>query len=374
MREDRYLRWVIRLLWAGLVLAGVWAGFRWVLPWLAPFLLAAILAWLLEPLIRLLTEVCRLPRRLTAALCTLATVALLGGITALLLWRLWYELVQLAGRLPTLLGNLSALADQAESWLYRLFVALPSDLREPARQAVEELARSALALPGRMGETGAAWVADTLSALPSAGLFLFTLFLATYFFSAGRPGLRAAIRQLPSHWQNQLSCWQQAAVQAAGGWLRAQGLLLLATFAQVTVGLLLLRVEPAVLLAGLTALVDALPIFGSGTVLVPWGIWALLSGDLLRGFGLLFLYGLVTLVRSLLEPRLVGRRAGLPPLVALISMYGGFRLFGILGLLLAPLAAVVIWQLWIEGKPDPEVKKGTAPKPSPRKDPPCDQC
>ena len=148
----------------------------------------------------------------------------------------------------------------------------------------------------------------------------------------------------------------------------------MATFAQVTVGLLLLRVEPAVLLAGLTALVDALPIFGSGTVLVPWGIWALLSGDLLRGFGLLFLYGLVTLVRSLLEPRLVGRRAGLPPLVALISMYGGFRLFGILGLLLAPLAAVVIWQLWMEGKPDPEVKKGTAPKPSPRKDPPCNQC
>ena len=76
------------------------------------------------------------------------------------------------------------------------------------------------------------------------------------------------------------------------------------------------------------ALVDALPIFGSGTVLVPWGIWALLSGDLPRGFGLLFLYGLVTLVRSLLEPRLVSRRAGLPPLVALISMYGGFRLFG----------------------------------------------
>ena len=68
MREDRYLRWVIRLLWAGLVLAGVWAGFRWVLPWLAPFLLAAILAWLLEPLIRLLTEVCHLPRRLAAAL------------------------------------------------------------------------------------------------------------------------------------------------------------------------------------------------------------------------------------------------------------------------------------------------------------------
>ena len=374
MREDRYLRWVIRLLWAGLVLAAVWVCFRWVLPWLAPFLLAAILAWLLEPPVRLLTQRCRLPRRLAAALCTLAAAALVVGGAALLLWRLWYELVQLAGRLPALLGNLSTLADQAEQWLYRLFVALPSDLREPARQAVEELVRSALALPGRLGKSGAAWAASALSALPSAGLFLFTLFLAAYFFSADRPGLRAVVRQLPHRWQNRLSRWRQAAAQAAGGWLRAQGLLLLATFVQVTVGLLLLRVQPAVLLASLTALVDALPIFGSGTVLVPWGLWALMRGDLLRGLGLLFLYGLVTLVRSLLEPRLVGQRAGLPPLAALVSMYAGFQIFGILGLLAAPLAAVVVWQLWTEGGPASDMKKGAASKPSPETDPPCDQC
>ena len=71
------------------------------------------------------------------------------------------------------------------------------------------------------------------------------------------------------------------------------------------------------LLAGLTALVDALPVFGVGTVLLPWGAAALLLGDVRLGLGLLLLYGVVTRVRSLLEPRLVGRRIGLPPLAAL---------------------------------------------------------
>lgn len=370
MGEDKYLRWVVRLLWAGLTAAALWAAVRWVLPWLAPFLLAALLARLLEGPVRLLTHRCRLPRRVAAALCTLAAAGLVMGIATLLVWRLWYELVRLAGQLPTLLGNLTALTDQVQGWLYRLFVALPSDLREPAREAAAQLARTVLALPGQLGQGGAAWIAGLLSSLPSAGLFLFTLFLAAYLLSSGKPGLEAAFHQLPPLWQAKLKRWYGAAGRAAGGWLRAQGLLLLATFAQVAAGLLLLRVEPALLLAALTALVDALPILGSGAVLAPWGVWCLLSGEPLRGLGLLLLYGAVTLVRSLLEPRLIGQRAGLPPLAALVSLYVGFRAFGILGLLAAPLAAVVIWQLWTENPENPDTKKGAAPRPSPRTDDP----
>lgn len=364
MREDRYLRGVIRLLWVGLILAALWAGLRWLLPLAAPFLLAAALAWLMEPAVRFLSVRCRLPRRLAAVLCTLAAAGLAVGGAALLLWRLWYELTQLAGRLPALLSKLDGLAQQAESWLYRLFVALPDQLREPARQATEALGQSLLALPGWLGEAVVSRAVQGLSGLPSAGLFLFTAFLAAYFFSAGKPGLRAAFAQLPPLWQTRLGRWKQVTVQAVGGWLRAQGLLVLATFTQVAVGLLLLRVEPAILLAGLTALVDALPIFGSGAVLLPWGLWALLSGDYPLGLGLFALYGLVTLVRSLLEPRLVGQRAGLPPLAALISMYAGFRLFGVAGMILAPLAAVVAWQLWMD-----QSQKGTATRPSPRSEP-----
>lgn len=347
MGEDRYERQVLRLLWAGLMAAAVWAGLRWVLPWLAPFLAAGVLAWLLEPAVGVLTVHCRLPRRWAALVSVLAAATLLGGGAALLAWRLWYELALLAGRLPALLAEAAAWAEAAEAWLYRLFVALPVQLRQPAWQAVEELGRWVTALPGWLGERAVGWGTGLLSALPEAGLFLFTTFLGACFLLADRPGLVRAAEQLPASWQRELGRWRQAVRAAAGDWLRVQGVLMLLTFGQLAVGLLALGVGPGVLLAGLIALVDALPIFGSGVVLLPWSLGALLTGRVPLGLGLAGLFLLVTVVRSALEPRLMGRRAGLPPLAALVCLYVGFQLFGVWGMLLAPVGVLVARELWL---------------------------
>ena len=108
---------------------------------------------------------------------------------------------------------------------------------------------------------------------------------------------------------------------------------------------ILLRVDLALLLAAAIALVDALPIFGTGTVLIPWAVLELLAGNLRLALGLLALYLVVWLVRSLLEPRLLGARAGLPPLPALMAMYVGFRAFGVAGMVLAPLVLLLLKEL-----------------------------
>lgn len=105
MPENRHLRFLLRLLYAALALAGLWLALRFLLPWLLPFLLAFGLAALLEPAVRLLMERLHLPRRGAAALCTAAlTAAVLGGL-ALVVWRVGYELSLLLGRLPTLLAG-----------------------------------------------------------------------------------------------------------------------------------------------------------------------------------------------------------------------------------------------------------------------------
>ena len=97
------------------------------------------------------------------------------------------------------------------------------------------------------------------------------------------------------------------------------------------------------------ALVDALPVFGTGTVLLPWALVTFLSGDWKLALGLLALYGLVSLVRSLLEPKLVGDKVGLPPLAALFAMYLGFKALGVPGMILAPLAAIFVKRLHDSG-------------------------
>ena len=347
MEQERYLRRVLRLLWVGLVLGGLWIGTTWALPLMLPFLLGAGGACLIEPLVRLFRQSFGIPRRWGAMLCTAGLVLLTAGSGALLLWRLCYEAIQLARQLPELLLQLDGIAQGINGWIEGLLTALPPQIQHEAQQIVQAIARQLLALPGWLGGAAAAGAVQWLSGLPEAGLFLFTVVLSLYFLSAGREGLAAAAATLPPGWQQRLAHWRQAIGRAVGSWLRAQGILALACFGWSAAGLLLLGVEPALLLAGLVALADALPVLGSGVVLIPWGGVALLLGQVPLCIGLLLLWGTITLNRSILEPRLVGRQVGLPPLFGLLSMYLGFRLSGLSGLILYPLGAAVAWQLWM---------------------------
>ncbi len=361
MEEGRERRWMVRLLGLVLGATGAWIVARWVLPLTLPFLVGAVGAWLMEPVVRLLCKRFRLPRRWAAGVCTLGLAAGAAAVVGLVLWRLWYEAVRLVSGLPALLEEMEWLLDWGEEWLTRGLIALPPELRQGILQAAEGGGGALLALPGQVGS----WLAGAAAGLPGAGLFLFAALLATYYLSAGRPGLSAALDCLPLELKERVLGWLGAAGQALRGWLKAQGILALTSFGLSALGLLVLGVEPALLAAGGIALVDALPVLGSGAVLVPWALVVLLLGDLPLGLGLLVLYAGLTVTRSLLEPRLVGRQAGLPPLLALVSMYAGFRLLGVGGLILAPLGAMVAWQLWMGERTQ---KRGAAQPPPPTGD------
>ena len=127
---------------------------------------------------------------------------------------------------------------------------------------------------------------------------------------------------------------------SVGGWLLAQLKLSGVTAVLLFLGFWALQIPYFALWAVLTAFVDALPVLGTGAVLIPWSLVCFLQGQKVRGLGLLGIYALVWLVRSVLEPKLVGRQLGLDPLVTLVSMYAGYKVFGLAGLILAPVAAV----------------------------------
>ena len=94
---------------------------------------------------------------------------------------------------------------------------------------------------------------------------------------------------------------------------------------------------------------DCLPVFGTGTVLVPWGALCLLTGNVPKGLGLLALYGVISLVRSVLEPKIMAAQVDLPPLAALAAMYVGFCAFGVAGMVLCPMALLCVKQLHDSG-------------------------
>ena len=125
----------------------------------------------------------------------------------------------------------------------------------------------------------------------------------------------------------------------------AQGKLVCVTFAVLTAGFFLLQIPHPLLWAAITCVVDILPILGTGTVLIPWSIVCFLQGETMRAVGLLGIYAVVGLLRSVLEPRLLGKQLGLDPLTTLLALYAGYRFWGLLGMVFAPVLAALVVQI-----------------------------
>ncbi|MBQ7713398.1 MAG: AI-2E family transporter, partial [Oscillospiraceae bacterium] len=185
-------------------------------------------------------------------------------------------------------------------------------------------------LAGRMLSS----LAALASALPRVLLGGATAVLATCFLSASLPELRALLRK--SAHGGALRRLGGGVTRSVGHWLRAELALCAVTFGEVLAGLLFLREPYALLLALLITLVDALPVFGTGTVLVPWAAAELLLQNAPKAALLGALYLVTLAVRGALEPRLLGAKAGLPPVVSLLAMYLGFCAFGVTGMVLCP--------------------------------------
>ncbi len=125
--------------------------------------------------------------------------------------------------------------------------------------------------------------------------------------------------------------------------------LLLITFSELVIGLLLLRVERGVVLALIISLLDLMPVFGTGTVLIPWAVYSIICEKYFFGIGLIILYSIISLVRSIIEPKIIGKQIGLHPLIALISVFIGLKLFGFIGIFIVPLSIMLIYKLFDNG-------------------------
>ena len=185
------------------------------------------------------------------------------------------------------------------------------------------------------------------AALPRFFLGAATSVLAIYFTSSSLPELRGLIRSVCSpRAQKNLARARAGLTASLARWLRAELTLCLITFTLLLAGLSFLRQPYALLLSFLITLVDALPVFGVGTVLIPWAIIEIIFQNVPKSIALLILYLLAFTLRSALEPRLLGAQAGLPPILSLLAMYLGFCSMGVVGMVFFPFLLLLGTQLF----------------------------
>lgn len=330
---------------------GLWVGARYLLPLFLPFLLGTGLALLAEPLVRLLSGRLRLPRALAAGLGVAAAFAGMTVLIAMVLGILVRELGALAGVLPDLTQTARSGVILLRDRLLQLADQSPQSLQPMLRDSVGRFFSGGTALLDRVFGYGLTLAGTVLGHVPQGALTLGTGVVSGFMISAKLPRIRRWLaRHLPVERLRPLVEALARLRRALGGWILAQIKLAGVTLGILLAGLLILRVPYAPLWAAGICLLDALPVLGTGTVLLPWALVAFLQADRARGVGLLGIYAVITLTRSVLEPRLVGKQLGLDPLVTLFSLYAGYRIWGLMGMILAPLAAVTAVQL-VQARP-----------------------
>lgn len=335
-----------KLLTLTALLAGLFLGVRYLLPLIFPFLLGGTLALAAEPIVRFGCKKLRLPRPVAAGIGVSMSFAFLAMIVLMLTALALRQLRTLAGVLPDLEGSIRGGMDSLSSRLLELAAKAPGGIGTILTQKINDLFSGGSQVLDQAMAYLLRLASGILSQVPGRALSFGTAIIASFMISAKLPKLKSALRaRLGTRKLQPVLDTLRQLRHSLGCWLKAELKLSGITFFVALLGLLLLRISYAPLWAAVIALVDAFPVLGSGTILVPWSLIAFLRGDHLTAFGLLGLYAAAAVTRTVLEPRLVGRQLGLDPLVTLLALYAGFKLFGLGGMILAPILAVTTTQL-----------------------------
>ena len=348
-------RFLINLLYWVALLAIVYLCFRYLLKLLMPFVLALLVAWLLRPVCRWYRK-----RNLHGQLYTALVVAtvllfylIIGGLITLILVNVGANIAQRLSGLPalytqTIEPGLSELYASAEDLVSRFDPRLEAVVNKVMPEIISSLGSAV----SRFSVTAVTKLTSLATSIPNALLnaaicIISTIFMATTF--------EAIIRFLKENLPEKVTETAGYVVKSFRNVIMKYGisylLIMLMTFAEIAIGLLIIGKPNALLIAALIAVFDIFPIVGAGLILLPWTVITFIQGKVLQGIGMAILYVVVIVVRQIMEPRIVGRQVGLPPLVTLACMFVGTSLFGGVGLFGLPILAAILTNL----NDDPDV-------------------
>lgn len=186
------------------------------------------------------------------------------------------------------------------------------------------------------------WATGLISSIPNFIWSTVMCLIATAFLAVDYAKINAVVKSLiPCEYRDKIMELLSSALSTIPKFLRGYAIVLCITFVEVFVWLLVLKVNNALPIAVFIALLDIMPILGTGTVVIPWSVYSLLSGNVPLGLALMLMYISITVIRQYIEPKIIGHEIGVYPIVTLLSMFIGQQLFGLGGLLGLPVIAAV---------------------------------
>lgn len=301
-----------------------------------PFITSYLLSLLVNPMADGLQKRFHLPRGISAALVVVLTVGVIGFIISGVVWKIIDEVKGIYEDLPAIVANIRMTWYNITTSFSGLWDNLPEGARVTANDMYAQIT-DRIADFAKNTEI-VSYAGNMAKKLPSIFISIIVFLISLYFMVSDNETVARAVKKpFSKKFAEKLAGLKLEIKHYVGGYVKAQLVIMCIAFAILMIGLSLMGVKYALVIALAIAVVDALPFFGSGTVLIPWAVISFISGSFSTGIRLIIIYLIVLLTRQFIEPKLVSKNIGMHPILTLMSMYIGYRVFSIGGMILGPL-------------------------------------
>lgn len=367
---------IINVLYFSMLIALGLLAVRYALGVCMPFLIALIAAATLQKPKNFITSKTPIKKGPASVICVMGAIVIVSLLVVLIGVRIVNELKDFINYIILQFKDLNSVIDNVEAWLLNIVASLPEFLRKALSDGITGITKQ-LRLAVEGGEItvpesvtdslGSAfnisWIAtpingviSTAKQIPSFIVATVVCIIASCFATSEFPEIVKFVKhQFPENRQKDLSRAKNLLTSSLAKMGKAYLLIVLITFAELSLGLSILRLigvfesSYIVIIAAITAVLDILPILGTGTVLIPWALYSFISGNIGLGVGLAVIYVIIFVIRQVIEPKLVAGQLGLSPIVTIAALYFGLKFFGVLGMFITPVLVIMLKLLNDEG-------------------------
>lgn len=326
-----------------LSILGIYLGFKLAVFYM-PFLVAFILSLLIEPIIRFCMKHFKLKRRTSAIIVFIIVLAILIGFLA-------WGIVALISESSNLLSSLNFYVEKI-TYQFTNFTSkidltklkIPKEIIEALQSSGKDLLATAVEYLKRILTS----LLNAITSIPTIAIYTVISILSLYFICTDKIYMIDQLEHhFPEMWVKKLTKHIKEITKSLGYYLKAEAILVLVSFVICLIGLYIfkfvgLNVQYPLMAALGIAFVDALPIFGTAAVMIPWAIISACNGDLTLGISLIVLLAIMGIIRQFIEPRVVSGQIGIHPIFTLIAMYTGFKFIGVIGMLIGPIILIIL--------------------------------
>ena len=353
-----FLKVVKVVFYALLALAIGYLFFTYVFTYMLPFIIAYIIALIIRPIVYYFHRKIKIPRKIITFIVLIVVLTALAFTVYFVVQRVVYELNSLLVQLQEslkLLGDYNTYMVQFQSWVEETIGKIPLLSSLDIEATNQQIAQTIYDILYNFSTSLIKSIPNILGSIakvvPGGLVFTIALIVSTFYISFDfdkiNNFLRNQMSEKASKWVTEI---KSMFFDAITKYLKAYFILIVITFCELSVGFMIIDIPYTFTLAAIVSIIDILPILGTGTVLIPWAIISFITGNNFNGFALLILYGTITIIRNIIEPKIVGNSLGIYPVITLICIYLGYNLFGFAGLVLFPVSLLILKTLNDSGR------------------------